>query len=400
MSGGALARRWTAFRSQAVPRALRISLALLGPRAAPPIPPVGARRVFVACDMGIGNMVEFLPFLRALREGLPDARIAAVFTGKGEAAAAVLDGSGLVDEIARLGSSAESPARRRAAGRRFASRGWDMGIVRFNGAAPEFAAALAFGRIRWRVGHVRGADWADGNDFLYNVPVSMPAGDHERDRYLGLARALGLPVPDPVPRLPLRPEHDAEAVEFLSALGLPEGRPFVAIHPMTSPLGLDRRWPFEKWTALLRLFDDAGISTVALGAASEREILAGIVAGTLAKNGAGLGLFASACLLRRASALVCVDGSMMHLAGAVGTPIAAIYSVTAPARTLPPGARNVALLAPDCSGGCQSLNGVLRSGCRWRECLDAISPERAFAGIRSILDRSESAAAAAAGGNR
>src|SRR3989304_7315035 len=101
------------------------------------------RRILVSGQMGIGNMVMFTPFLQSLRTGFPQAHIAVVLT-KSNGAEQIIKGSKLVDEIIELHSAKKPLHERFLAGVELGQRGWDMGIVRFNGAKPEVVAALIY----------------------------------------------------------------------------------------------------------------------------------------------------------------------------------------------------------------------------------------------------------------
>jgi ADP-heptose:LPS heptosyltransferase len=59
-------------------------------------------------------------------------------------------------------------------------------------------------------------------------------------------------------------------------------------------------------------------------------------------------LRAAAALLAHADLVLCHDSALLHLAAAVGTPTVSIHGRGDAARWKPPGARHVALQAPDC----------------------------------------------------
>jgi len=72
---------------------------LLLPKKKEQLSPEKIRRILVFGTVGIGNMVSFTPFIRALRNHFPHSRIVLLFFSIKKGAEQVLEGSNLVDEI-------------------------------------------------------------------------------------------------------------------------------------------------------------------------------------------------------------------------------------------------------------------------------------------------------------
>jgi len=365
---------------------LRSALRLLAPRVQGPVPTDTVRRILLSGSMGIGNALMFEPLLQALRERFPGAHLAV--TVEADAPSRALFGwPGLVDEVIVV-PAADGLARALAA-LRIARRGWDLCVVRFNGATHEILVAAIFGRIPYRVGHVSSGRFSSTFDWVFNVPVAMGDYDHEVDRYLALAEALGQVPRRRAPMLVLPQEDRAEAERVAHELGLDRGRPWVAIQPGSSALQQWKRWPVEHWRMLASGLTAAGFDVLGLGSGSERDLLAEICRDTGAMNLAGsCSLRVAAALLERCELLVSTDSALMHVAAAVGTPVVAIFGPTDRTRTRPYGTGSTLVVPAHCRGNrapCLAPNGTLSPDCTWRECMVSITPERVLAAVRERL---------------
>jgi len=348
------------------------------------------RRIMISGQMGIGNMVMFTPFLRSLRAGFPKAHIALVFT-KRNGSEQIVKESPFVDEIIEL-DSAEKPLHKRfLIGIFLGLKGWDMGIVRFHGAKPEIVAALVYGRVRYRVGHISSAGWVSKLDYLFNVPVVMSPGSHEVDRHLAIAHTLGLTVTDRKPLVHVKDAEHARAITILARFGISEGDDFVAIHPGTSPIQPWKRWSIKNWNALVRALTALNIAVVVLGSPDERQLVAQVCHGTPAVNVAGeCSLRESASILAQSRLLVCMDSGLMHIAAAIGTRVVALFGPTDLKRTYPLGQGHTILVAESClQAPCQRMDDSLIEGCHYEACMDEIQPEHVLAQVQRVLYREE-----------
>lgn len=376
-------RTWLPSAIGRVHRALlRASLQLLAPHVTEPVPAARVRRVLVSGSMGIGNAVMMEPLLRALREYFPQAHLAAAVERR-SASLGLLRWPGLVDEIIEV--DGRSRLTRFVAGLRLGWRGWDVCIVRFNGAAYEVVIAAIFGRIPYRVGHVTSGRFESKVDWLFNLPVMMGEFDHEVLRYLTLVERLGHRPGRRAPRLSMTPADRAAAARILADLGVPPDRPLIAIHAGSSRHQSWKRWPIEYWRELVRGLQGTGFAVVAMGSADERELIAEICQEGGAVNAAGAcSLREAAALLERSELLVCGDSALMHLAAAVGTPVIGIFGPTDRTRTGPFGEGHTVLVPPECHGqraACLDVNGNLSPACTWQRCLRAITPKEVLAAV-------------------
>jgi heptosyltransferase-1 len=110
------------------------------------------------------------------------------------------------------------------------------------------------------------------------------------------------------------------------------GRPFVVALHATSRA--DKRWPAERWRALLADVDANGfVPVLPHGSDAEeadaRALAAGLASAVVAPR---LPLDAMAALIARAHAVVGVDTGLTHLAAAFGIPTLALFTTTDAAR--------------------------------------------------------------------
>jgi len=346
------------------------------------------RRILVSGQMGIGNMVMFTPFLRSLRAGFPQAHIAIVFT-KRNGSEQIIKGSHLVNEIIEL-HSAEKPSHERyLLGIELGLRGWDMGIVRFHGAKPEILAALVYGGVRYRVGHISSGGWTSKYDYLFNVPVLMSPESHDVDRYLAIAHTIGIPTSDRKQVVHVENSDRTNVIAIMDRLGIPKSSDFVAIHPGTALIQPWKRWPIEKWNALMRILNSMSVPVVVLGSSEERQLVAQVCQATAAVNAAGeFTLRESACVLALSRLLVCTDSGLMHIAAAMGTPVIAIWGPTDINRTAPIGQGHRIIMSDSClQGPCQRMDDSLAEGCHYETCMNDIQPHHIIAQVRQTLNR-------------
>jgi len=196
---------------------------------------------------------------------------------------------------------------------------------------PSFRSALLLrlAGIPRRVGFADSA-----GKWLFTDCVPRDRSLHETDRVLSLLTALGARVPDGwrTPRLTLGPEAPARADRLLERLGLSGEHPFVCAHP--GSVWPTKRWLPEGFAAVLADLADDGLTPVVLGGKDDIA-LANLVQDRCRVrplNLAGrLDLTELALLLSRAALLLTNDSGPMHVAGALGTPVAAIFGGTTPA---------------------------------------------------------------------
>lgn len=294
----------------------------------------------------LGDAVMCLPALRALRQAQPDSRLSIYAR---PSVAPLFGLAGLDLEVYPLPAATPKPRP-------------DLALILPN----SFHSALLALRLqaRRRIGYRR-----DGRRWLLR-PGIIPPGpgetpSHESFYYLELLRRAGLiaalPEDSPALRVPLTPTA-AEVAAWKNKLGAAR---VAAIHA-GSAFGAAKCWPAPRFAALAHDLAGRGVTVVLIGSAAERELArqvrleAGGPPGGVRNLAGETSLVELAGLLAATDVVVANDSGPMHLAGAVGTPVVALFGSTNERETYPltePG--KLRLL---------KVPGIECSPCKLREC--------------------------------
>ena len=154
----------------------------------------------------------------------------------------------------------------------------------------------------------------------YTRRIPMPTGGHDAERQLALAAdgqrarvSLGITSAD----------REA-AARWLNERGIPDG--FVALAP--GSIWGTKRWP--GYTDLTTRLEGAVVVIGGPEDAALAQRVAGAAPGRAHAAAGELSLRATGALLEHARVLVTNDSAPLHLAGAVGTPVVAIFGPTVP----------------------------------------------------------------------
>lgn len=162
-------------------------------------------------------------------------------------------------------------------------------------------------------------------------------------------------------------------------------RPWISILPGAAR-GPSKQWPAERYAeAAAALVAQTGGSILALGTSSEQAPCQQVAAAA-APNGlnlAGATTLEELCaVLALSAAVLCNDSGGMHLAAALGTPLAALYGITNPAQTGPLGATIRILQRSD-----RRARDVPRQSREAEKALRAISVPEAVQAVLDLLPK-------------
>jgi heptosyltransferase III len=292
------------------------------------------RILLVRQDNRLGNLVLMTPFLQALRELAPRARIGMV---TGDYFGGLLEGSPWIDEliIERKRWLIRNLHRYPAHLSRIRGGEWDLAFELSNADTHSFYNSL--------LTQVSGAPQRVGFDHprsrcVLDVPVAAPPGAcHYSLAPLLLLSALGARPRIHAPRLP----------SVTAATARTRGRDhdrMIVVHPGGRGI---KRWPAPRMLGLIRaLIAQRRAPVVVIGGRNEGELLrdiAGELGGacdvrTLA------GLDALIALLEDARLYIGCDAGPMHVAAALEVPTISLFLSSNPLRYAPLGERHIALL--------------------------------------------------------
>ncbi len=261
--------------------------------------------------------------------------------------------------------------------RRIRARAYDTAFVPDR--SPLMALVPLLGGVPVRIGLDSG-----GRGWAHTVRVPAVADRHEAQLYLDLVRAIGLetPVVGPVFRIGARARTDAKG-----ALGKLQP-PLVAMHPgggvnpgMRLP---EKRWPAARFGELCdAVADQMGARTVLVGGEGDRELAAAVAAAARTKPldlTGRLTLEQTAAVIELCELYVGNDTGVTHLAGAVGTPVVAIFGPTDPERYGPLPGTGVAVAAP---GGAVANLGAARGS----DAIERVSVDQVLSALTSLATR-------------
>jgi ADP-heptose:LPS heptosyltransferase len=363
-------------------------------------------RILVVKLADLGDVLTATPAFRALRLAHPSAHLAALITPK---SASILEGTDLVDEIIPfektafdrpLGAGASLPLALGLA-RRLRGQRWDA-LALFHhlttafGVAKYAALCLASGARR-----IAGLDNGRGKFLTERVTDDGFGARHEADYWLAVAGLLGGHNPAPRFELPVTSADRAWAAEQVRLLGA-DGAPLLAIHPGSGAFSLARRWPAERFAAVVRgLVRQHGLRPLVInGPGPDEDLLARTVAvgaGGAAIVGPAPSVGALVALLEQVRLFVGNESGVMHLAVAARAPIVAIfgptndrawgpYPLTAPHHAV---VRESLACTPCVHRGHQFGTPA---GCAARTCLDLVEPAAVIAAAERVLAATEAPA--------
>jgi heptosyltransferase III len=281
------------------------------------LPLTSIRKVLVIrTDERVGNQLLTTPLLRALKLGLPQARLDLLANAR----KSVVIESRHVDRII--------PFEKRLAFRRpwsllaqllrLRRERYDLVVEAAHWSGASLTAILLARLIHGRmiVGHER----QNSDRFLSHPVRHDPANEVEVPAKLELLRPLGL-----LPR-GLEPETElgadtAPARALVSSLGLPQG--FALLNPGARLA--DRRWPPASYAAVARGLAARGLAVLVAWGPGEEPLARAIAQDSGARLAPATDLPMLAGLLRLARLCVSNNTGPMHLAVAVGTPTVGVF---------------------------------------------------------------------------
>lgn len=310
----------------------------------------------------IGDVVQTLPALEAIKKNNPDSEITWVVE---EAAAGILEGHPLIDRVLISRRKAWLDLLKKPFTFGQGMRGIigfvrDLRSTRYD-IAIDFQGLLKSGIVIGLSRAARKIGFDRTREFSYLfLNERLPAYDiekHALERYLDVARYLGVKDPSAACSLPIKGEIK-KVRERIGSL-IPPDRRLVVINPVAR--WKTKLWPEKKFTELAdRLIAEKHAMVIFTGSQADRIVNERIIAAMNGKaaNWAGettlkeLAALASLCDL-----FITTDTGPMHLAAAAGAKVLALFGPTAPWRTGPYGRSNRAV-----------RTGIACSPCFQRDC--------------------------------
>ncbi|MCX5913550.1 MAG: lipopolysaccharide heptosyltransferase II [Deltaproteobacteria bacterium] len=338
------------------------------------------QKILIVKLSAIGDVIQTLPMLAALRRRFPEAQIDWVVE---EEAAGLLWGYPGIDRVlvSRRKSWQRKIWKRRGFGAalreilRFVKdlREIEYDWVIDNHGVLKSGIIVALCRGDKKIGYRATAGIAgEGNYFFTNErhqPLSIER--HARERYLDLVGQLGVSSEDVSLEFPIPPDSLETVRRILDESGF-NVHPLAIIHPLAK--WDTKQWAPEKFSGLADRLSERGVRVAITGSRGDATAVEGILRGIRFPdrilNLAGkTNLGELAALFSLADVVITPDTGPMHLAAAVKAPLIALFGPTAPWRTGPYGNGHVILRKELTCSPC------FRKKCPTGECLDQITVE-------------------------
>lgn len=224
------------------------------------------------------------------------------------------------------------------------------GVQRITGASVDYAGSLLDVRLR------------PGEDFPEDQPEAV--------RALGIAEAAGY-------RLPPGDDGALAVREVPDVRHLVGEEPYVVVHPGAAVPA--RTWPPLHHAALVELLEGAGWRPVVTGGPGERQLTATVAGAAGLDLGGATNFSTLAGVLAGAEVVVTGNTGPAHLAAAVGTPVASLFSPVVPAIRWAPYKVPVELLG-DQHAPCR-LSRARECPVPGHPCLAEVTPEEVLAAV-------------------
>ncbi len=314
-----------------------------------------AMKILIVKLSAIGDVVQTLPALEALKKNYPDSEITWVVE---EPAAGILEGHPLID---RLLVSKRKKWLRMIKNPFTAVEGFrhvirfvqELRGIRYD-IAIDFQGLFKSGIVIGlaRAGRKIGFDHSRELSFLF-LNEKLPPYDvekHALDRYLDVARYLG--ARDPSPRCSLPIDQEREDIKHRLEGIKDRGRMLIVVNPVAR--WTTKLWPDKNFAELAdRLIREKNAVIIFTGSGEDRALNDRILLmmEERAVNWAGeTTLKELAALASLSDLFITTDTGPMHLAAAAGARIVALFGPTAPWRTGPYGtSHTVVRTGIDCS---------------------------------------------------
>lgn len=211
---------------------------------------------------------------------------------------------------------------------------------------------------------------------------------HELEYTLDVIRFLGIEPEDRDLFMPIRQDSEIYIEEFLACQGVQKSDKMIALHPGASCPS--KIWPAKRFAQLAdRLFGEFKVKVVVLAGPDDinigRSLISLMHCACIDATGKTT-VSQLASLLRRCCLFISNDSGPVHIATAVGVPVAAIFGRGQPGlspRRWGPTGKDDIVLHKDV--GC---NACLAHNCqKGFACLKAISVEEVLTAARKILNR-------------
>jgi len=294
--------------------------------------PVPARNILVFSLPGIGDTLNTIPVLGVLRKTYAKAKITTVVMFK--SSYDILENNPDVDELiywpfVKKGAWESLKFMMALRKRRF-----DIAIMSYPANRLEYNLLSLLSGARLRVAHRYNHRSWRSLFFINSRTIQEDDKLHNVEENIRLLSLLGINEKSwDKPRIHLTEQDKSYAQSWISERKLDRQGDLIAFHPgcATFKNHIKRRWAWENYVALgQRLVQEEGVHILVFGGAREDELKKKVAReiGEGAHIVAGPTMTQAAALIARCRMMVSGDTGLMHISGAIGTPVVAIFGPT------------------------------------------------------------------------
>ena len=338
------------------------------------------QRILIVKLSAIGDVIQTLPMLEALRHQYPQAQIDWLVE---EDASELLFGHPALNRVL--------VSRRKSWQKRLFQKGQFLAtyrevkrfILELRGARYDWVIdnhgilksgiLVAISRGRRKIGFKPFPGIADEGNYLFTNEryQPLPIEKHALERYLDLIAQVGVSLEEPGLKFSIPTEARNQAEKWIREKGL-TSFPLVIIHPLAK--WSTKQWPLENFARLADHLAARGASLVFTGGPDDRDAVESILDRMQRRKGTAnltgeTGLKELAALFSCADLVLSTDTGPMHLAAAVNAPLIALFGPTAPWRTGPYGSNHLILRKSLPCSPC------FKKKCATMECMKSITVE-------------------------
>ena len=329
------------------------------------LPAPSPQRILVIGLSNIGDAVLMTPVIARLHQAFPDAEVTLL---AGERARAVFADDPRVHRVVVMEAFGGLIGRLRLAG-------WVWSL------RPDLLIDLRHTILPLL--------WRPWRAVRYYQPIPRRI-THMRDRHLWkLDRALGsrLTVQDnglqSLSSLWIAPEDRAAVDALLRRWSVDPAKPLVLMSP--GARSHTKRWYADRFAALAdRLIEDARAEVILTGEPDEAPVIREVLGAMRHRAHSAVGsttIRQLGALMERAGLVITNDSAALHVAGAVGAPVVALFGPTDPAKYGPSGARSRVIQRRLFCVPCEEAL------CRYHhECMRFISADEVYNVARRLLE--------------
>lgn len=326
---------------------------------------LNGKKILITSCAGLGDLLMFTPALRKIKEAFAYCKITFVTNLPNKD---VLSGLPYIDKVATI-------QRKKAFGRfhvlpELATQDY----VIFTDWQPHLLVAAYLFRVPHRIGIPKPNHRLNGlftKVLKTNVVLSPRYAAETNARLFSEALNISLEGDMTDYDISLPQDEDVQnATRLLTSIGVKPGDKYICFAPFT---GMEQRnWPIEHVKEYVRLVKKhLGLSVVVIGPPGKADVARNI---SLANLVGKTSVLEMVDIVRRAALFVGLDSGPMHIAGAVNTPLIALFNKDLPSRWAPKKQCRVIKLDLPCS----PCDDETARNCKTLQCTRGITPQRVW----------------------